>query len=118
MHRLFASSLVALAIVAPRIAPTANAQQPEQPRTVSVAVTYADLDINTHAGARELLQRIAVASRKVCGKPQSTLMLSIPDKRAECRAAAVRQTVQALNEPTVTLAWQAETNAMIQTAAR
>jgi UrcA family protein len=119
MSRLFASSLIALAFVtspvAPLIAPTAAAQERQ---TVSVTVPYDDLDIDTPAGARTLLDRISVASKKVCGKPPSTLMLSVPDKRTECRANAVRQTVLSLNEPAITLAWQAQTGTTIQTAAR
>lgn len=115
MSRLIALSLIALALSAPLAVPAATA---EAPKVVFVTVAYGDLDVDTPAGARTLLSRINTAAKKVCGKAPATLMLSVPDKRAECRATVIRETVQRIGEPGLTLAWQRGADVAIQTAAR
>lgn len=39
----------------------------QTPDTVSVKVSYADLNLSTEAGAKAMLQRIRTAAKKICG---------------------------------------------------
>lgn len=54
--------VLALSVVA--LGPIASARNAD---TVSVRVSYSDLDLATRAGAMTVLQRITIAARDVCG---------------------------------------------------
>jgi len=101
-------------------APVALAEKAEKaPNWVAMAVVeYGDLDISKEAGAQALLSRISQASKKVCGKRPVTVMNGALERHLNCRAAVVGDTVKRINQPGLTLAWQAETGAVIQTASR
>jgi UrcA family protein len=107
------AAALALSIAAPA------AMADKAPTGVSVAtVEYGDLDVTKEAGAQKLLTRITQASKKICGKRPTTVMNSMLDRHLDCRAEVIKETVQRINQPNLTLAWQASTGAAIQTASR
>jgi UrcA family protein len=66
----------------------------------SAAVTFTDLDIATAPGAAALLDRIAAASRVVCGERSGTPMNGERQRElAQCAARATKQAVEAINTP-------------------
>lgn len=56
-----ATLLLGAAFAQPALAQTAPANAP------SVAVSHADLDLNTHEGRERLQRRLRMAAREVCG---------------------------------------------------
>ena len=64
-------------------------------------VKYADLNINTPAGAAALYQRIRVAADQVCAFP-GTRDLAVFAKVKACTDQAVAHAVAAVNNPTLT----------------
>lgn len=73
-----------------------------------VPVYYHDLNLNTEAGARVMLVRIAVAAKEACGVSpnfysySSTAPALAQHEFAKCQADAVRRTVISLKAPIVT----------------
>ncbi len=95
MVRTLLASLVILAS-----ANAVHAQVVDAPPTV--AVSYADLDLNTTAGAAALVQRLDKAARLSCGG--ATLnKVDLPRLQAfnSCRQAAVSEAVAKVGNPRV-----------------
>lgn len=69
--------------------------------TVSVKVSYADLNTSSPAGARAMLQRIRTAAKAICGTesddPLDQLMIYRP-----CVDGVTNRAVVTLDDPTVT----------------
>jgi UrcA family protein len=101
-------------------APAALADKAEKaPNWVAMTVVeYGDLDISKEAGAQALLSRITHASKKICGKRPGTVMNGALERHLNCRATVIGDTVKRINQPNLTLAWQADTGAVVQTASR
>jgi UrcA family protein len=109
--------VLAAALALSIAAPAALAEK--APNWVAVAtVDYGDLDISKEAGAKALLSRISQASKKICGKRPMTVMNGVLERHLACRAEVIKDTVRRINQPSLTLAWQAETGAVVQTASR
>ena len=66
-----------------------------------VHVKFADLNINTPAGAAALYQRIRVAADQVCAYP-GTHDLAVLAKEKACTNQAVAHAVATVNNPTLT----------------
>ena len=66
----------------------------------SVAVKYADLDLNTREGAHALVARINVAAERVCGAAYYA-DIQVMDQVKACRQDAVSSAVSAINKPMV-----------------
>jgi UrcA family protein len=111
------SRIVKIAALAILIS-TAPAALAEKPVSASAPVSYADLDLSAAAGVQTLLQRISVASRKVCGKRPMTVRFGQLEKYLECRETAIRAAVERINYPTVTMAWAGETGKAMRVALR
>jgi UrcA family protein len=81
-------------------ATNAEAAPPVGGETRSVAVRYADLDLNREAGARTLYQRLRNAARDVCGTANPR---DLPGRAAvrECRSAALTDAVTRLGNERV-----------------
>jgi UrcA family protein len=87
-----ALALTVLAALAATAAPAALAGGSD---TAQVAVRYADLDLDTEAGARTLYARIAAAARSVCPAPDARDLHRSRAAR-ECQANAIAQAVGAV----------------------
>lgn len=66
----------------------AGTAQAEETETVTVVVTYDDLDLTTEAGKAALDSRIDAAVEKVCAKPTTIRDLKAMDAWTECRESA------------------------------
>ena len=87
-----ASAFAALAVTTIGLAATPSDAAP------SVKVRYDDLNLATTAGVDTLYRRISVAARDVC-PDQHSRDLTIVAASARCRADAVAQAVEAVNNP-------------------
>ena len=63
----------------------------------SMKVNFAGLDLDTPAGATELLTRLDVAAHSVCDA------FDTGGGNRECRAKAIRAAVKQINKPQVTM---------------
>ena len=71
-------------------------------------VKFADLNINTEAGARTLVGRIRGAARRVCApEPHSSASLRDRQNFSQCRTGAMSTAVAQLNNPHVQQAYDA-----------
>jgi UrcA family protein len=87
-----ASAFAALAVT------TASFAAPLGDAPPSVTVRYDDLNLATTAGVDTLYRRISVAAREVCPDTHSR-DLAIVAASQRCRADAVAQAVEAVNNP-------------------
>lgn len=79
----------------------------QTPTVASVAVAYDDLDLSHAAGVSSLLRRLSAASRQVCGGERpTTVSYDQLDKYLACRASAMRNAVDFIDNPAVTQAWR------------
>lgn len=98
--------LLALAFV-PLAAGQTAALAGEGERIRNVGVSYSDLNLETEAGARELLRRLNAAAYKACGGDPERhssfdLMPEVTRKTFEtCRAEAIDTAVGRLDAPLV-----------------
>ena len=81
--------------------------QTSSARTVNLSaetVSYADLDLSSHDGARVLLKRIDYAAKRVCGpEPMiSPLMPAVRSQYKRCLDEAADNAVAAIKAPLVT----------------
>jgi UrcA family protein len=95
-----ARALGALVLAASAVALPAAAQSVEEP--VSVAVTFADLDIGHPAGAAILLHRLQAAAVKACGGTPDVRVLGETAAFDKCRQAAVSRAVDQVHSPVLT----------------
>lgn len=75
------------ALAALLFAGTAQAEEPET-ETVSVVVSYGDLDLTTAAGKATLDARIDAAVKEVCARPTTIRNLKVLDAWSDCRESA------------------------------
>lgn len=91
-----AGTLAALAVT------TASSGAPPSDVAPSVKVRYDDLNLATTAGVETLYRRITIAAREVCPDEYSR-DLAVFAASQRCRADAVAQAVQAVNNPGLAL---------------
>jgi UrcA family protein len=83
------------------LASFAGAAEPQAQSVDVVTVQAGDLDLNTQAGARVIVSRIADAATRACWPDQ----LSNFAQYNACRDGMVLQAVKTLNKPAVSLAY-------------
>jgi len=96
--RALSLALAGVAVVvsaAPAVAQTDD-------RASAIHVSYADLDINTTAGARTLMTRIDQAADRACGERPDIRQLKQRSDFERCRKAAVTGAVAAVDSPRLT----------------
>jgi len=101
--RLFASVIglsalaCALVLVAPR---TTQAQSAAAVPTATVR--YADLDLNTHNGVKQLYRRIQIAAIEVCRSTEPLGSLLSSEAHQACLRNAIGGAVRSVGSPTLT----------------
>jgi len=73
-----------------------------------IHVKYADLNVNSSAGAARLYQRIRVAANQVCALPGEPA-LAVVAMEKDCVRRAIAQAVSAVSNPTLTRVYEAKT---------
>lgn len=69
---------------------------------ISVRVGYADLNLNSAAGAKAMLARIEAAARRACGSEPDIRDLQRVAVYSRCRTETTQRALTALNAPLVT----------------
>jgi UrcA family protein len=101
--RLFASviGLSALACALVWVAPrTTQAQSAAAVPTATVR--YADLDLNTHNGVKQLYRRIQIAAIEVCRSTEPLGSLLSSEAHQACLHNAIGGAVRSVDSPTLT----------------
>ena len=94
------ASLAAIGYIA--LAQSAGAQGPTiDPDRVSVMVSYADLNLESAAGAATMLRRVDHAAQTICGPEPSDRLQGMKQYRG-CVREIVDSAVSRLGSPTVT----------------
>jgi UrcA family protein len=104
-RRCFAIAALAMTVLSP--VATALAAAPDADALPQVAVTFADLDLASDAGATLLLRRIEAAARQVCGDPRELQPMARSMRVRQCNAQAIERAVTKVGAPKVTLAYRA-----------
>jgi len=88
--------------------------------TRQITVSYADLNLQSEAGARALLRRLHTAATNACRRPRSDNLAywKEPVISPSCRAEALRIAVATIDRPTVTAAYHDYTIALPGLASR
>jgi UrcA family protein len=99
---LTTSTLTALtAALALGLSASGQSAAAQNTETVSVKVSYADLNLSTEAGAKVMLQRIRSAAKKICGDgsddPVAFIYQTLP-----CAKATTDRAVAKFGNPIVT----------------
>jgi UrcA family protein len=97
---VFGACIMATAGLA--IAGSAAAQPDNNDGSISIHVSYADLNLRSTDGAREMLSRIEGAATKVCGQEPEVQQLEERSLFKSCKAYAVGKAVRDLDAPMVT----------------
>jgi len=84
---------------------TVGAQAADAPQ---VLVKYAELNVNTAAGAKVLYQRIRAAADQVCGVSDTRDLARLSHAKA-CAAQAVADAVAAVSAPALTGVYEVKT---------
>jgi UrcA family protein len=110
MEKTMLKVLAAAALASAGLAAAANAQSdvqsPARPEA-RVAVSYADLNLASPAGAERMLDRIERAAEKACGgRGTQNRLLEERYVFRDCVRAAVADAVFGLNAPMVTAAYE------------
>jgi UrcA family protein len=87
--------------------------------TRQITVSYADLNLQSEAGARALLRRLHTAATRACRRsPDNLAYWQQPAISSSCRAEALRIAVATIDRPTVTAAYHDYTKALPGLASR
>jgi UrcA family protein len=82
----------------------------EQPQTVSVTVSYADLDLSKAAGAQTLYKRIKAAARRACGSIDGYTHMKSQRGWRECYETTMADAVGKVNLPVLTALHQQQSS--------
>jgi len=106
-------------VVATAVACTALCAGVRADQVPQAHVSYADLNLNTHAGATVLFRRILGAADQVCALPLERDLAHVAETKA-CKARVMAQAVGALDNPNLTEVYEQRVGntASIQLAAR
>ena len=72
------------------------------PASMTVKVSFADLDLSSPAGARSVLNRIHAAASTVCGSEPDIRLLERSAVYHSCMKATIGRAVASLDSPVVT----------------
>ena len=81
---------------------SAQAQPAANPESVSVRISFADLNLSSSQGAREMMGRIEDAARVICGEPSANNDLAERVREHACVSQTESDAVRSLDAPTVT----------------
>ena len=96
-------ALAGVGLAALAAAPGSTQAQPATSQdSVSVRISYSDLNLATSAGARQMMGRIQSAARIICGESSVNNDLTERDREHACVDATVSDAVRSLDAPTVT----------------
>ena len=82
----------------------------EQPKTVSVTVSFADLDLSKAAGAQTLYKRIKAAARQACGSIDGYTHMKSQSRWRECYESTIADAVASVDRPSLTALYQEESD--------
>jgi UrcA family protein len=85
----------------------------EQPPTVSVTVSYTDLDLSKAAGAQTLYKRIKAAARQVCGSIDGYTYLKSQSWR-QCYQSAIAEAVTQVDRPSLSALHQQQSSKTVR----
>ena len=100
MKKTMVLGLAGLSMLGLTVPLSAGAAAPSQYETVQIAVSYADLNIQSEAGARVLYGRLRRASDSVCGLQmarKSRLSLSEVTEARQCFRQTLAEAVAAID---------------------
>lgn len=100
---IVAAGLAALASIGTQAASAA------QPADTAVSVRYADLNLNTDAGAATLYDRLQVAAQQVCGAVNAR-DVARQGAAARCRNEVVAEAVSHISSPQLAAVFAARTH--------
>jgi UrcA family protein len=105
-----AKRIACVVLAAAPIAMVAGGAQAEQSvdAPAHMAVSYADLNLNSDAGIAVLYKRLKYAARQVCGDGDTT-SLSRGQDTTQCINNAMSQAVAQVNSPMLTSLYEAKT---------
>lgn len=97
------SAAVAVGAIFLAVGSMTGVAQAQTAATPATTVSYADLDLSTHDGARVLLKRINIAAKEACGPApvMSPLTPAAPTRHDRCIAQAADKAVAEVNAPLV-----------------
>ncbi|HEY1562839.1 MAG TPA: UrcA family protein [Caulobacteraceae bacterium] len=81
---------------------SARAQPASNSESVSVRINFADLNLSSQQGAREMMGRIEGAARIICGESSANNDLAERSREHACVNQTVSDAVRSLDAPTVT----------------
>ena len=116
MIHVLKAGIALVAFCALPMSPVAEAEPPA--RQVSIAVSYADLDLSSPAGAEAMLGRLRLATRKICGDAPHPSQLSVGVRQKSCKRSVMTNAVETLGHPTVTAAYSGRRGAQTPRAGR
>jgi len=106
--KLPSSMVLCLALAVGGATSIARAQNPGETVMLSKTVVhYADLNLDTPAGAMTLYRRLKDASRAVCRQLES-MMVYLPAAFSECAEASLGRAVHDVNQVSLTRAYLGE----------
>jgi UrcA family protein len=109
--RIFCGGAVAAAMALALAVPAVAGAMPSD-----VTVSYADIDVDTAAGARQLLSRIEMAASKACA-PLDLGNLSSRANRERCARRTTAATVARVNRPALVQAYDSTRDSTQRVAA-
>jgi len=97
------SAAIAVGAIVLAVGSMSGVAQAQTSAKPAATVSYADLDLSSHEGARTLLKRINVAAKEACGPApvMSPLTPAAPTFHARCITEAADQAVAEVNAPLV-----------------
>ncbi len=103
LTNVFSAALAVSAVALAVGSMTGVAQAQTAPKQITAQVSYADLDLSTHDGARALLKRINSAAKEACGPDpvMSPLTPAAPTRYDRCIEQAADKAVADVNAPLV-----------------
>jgi UrcA family protein len=84
------------------LAASGAAAGPAPIRVYQERVPYGDLDLSSESGAQAMLQRIRVATNRVCAQPLTPVLPRAPADAWRCQMTVLWKSVARLNAPWVT----------------
>lgn len=99
MSRKLVSILAAITVATASLG-AASAEPAD--RSVTVAVSYADLDLSNVEGVKTLSFRLKRAIDQACGRPHDSASQTLRNKIRTCRVNAMENAVAAINAPLLT----------------
>lgn len=103
MSRTLVSLFAVLAISAASIGPAAAESTS---RTVSFAVSYADLDLTQIQGGKKLSMRLKRAADAVCGREFDAASTTLRRTIVACRTEAMASAVASIDAPLLTALYE------------